>query len=117
MGTGVFKPHHLSDLQLASEPFSLFKIITIIFNFQCAGSLLHGLSLVVACALVQLWPAGLVALRHMGSCFPSVSVFSCSAVSDFLCESLIRDPTQSPASEGKFFNPDHHGSPLSHFDF
>lgn len=31
VGTGVFKPHHLPDLQLASEPFSLFKIITIIF--------------------------------------------------------------------------------------
>ena len=31
MGTGMFKPHHLPDLQLASELFFCFKIIITTF--------------------------------------------------------------------------------------
>ena len=76
MGTGMFKPHHLPDLQLASELFFCFKIIITTFLIFAVLGLCCGAWTFSSCGVCsqQLWPAGLVTLRHMGSYFPSVSV-------------------------------------------
>ena len=60
-GSGVFKPHHLPDLQLASEPF--FFLIFTVLGLRCGARTFSSCGVCVQ----QLWPAGLVTLTHVGS--------------------------------------------------